>query len=594
MKQFQIFRYLKNLRYMIVIVTLLGSLGIYWYAEKKQSYTAQTIIKYSNATATEGKAPDGSPIDPKEIYSAAVITDVIYDLGLSSQVDYIRSMCSVTEIITEDEQRRKDAVLDKGEEYTDFSPTYKVTLKAGSESSGTFVRKVLDSIINNYFVFYSKKYIDSAVIPNNVLNVSPDAYDYINCIELIENSVAEIDEYLENKKNYYPNFRSARTGYSFEDLQERYRYINENNVPALYAVVFGERLTKNKEALVKNYENRRIKAILKISNLADHIKKERGIIDQFGDKVTQSQSQVAGAIGDNTDAIIRDVENNRRKLVNVDTTYDDLIDYYVSLCSDQNQTQIERDYCQKVLSTFNNANVQDDYASSVAVEMVTDLSEVMEQLNVLYDEVEATSEELNEYSGAQNISTLTGTYVDEAINIELYMIMAFLLFLVVGCVGAVLLGRLGDFWDYFINTDKKTGIANRIKCDEVIEQYSKSMLDDYFSCIVFNLTYLQSANASNGRRIGDELLKNFGSIMKSESAQFGFVGYNNGNMFIALFENCPHAKAERFVKRVREKIAESDIQDEQLDFIYSIAESTQTGIFEIRQLLKTAIDHLHE
>src|SRR5699024_5237862 len=117
---------------------------------------------------------------------------------------------------------------------------------------------------------------------------SADTYDYINCIEMIEESVDDITSFLASKRNMYPNFRSAETGYSFEDLQQRYEYISNNNIPELYAIVFGQRLTKNHEALVKNYQNRLDNSIMEINNLDDHIEKERAVLDQLGDKVTKS------------------------------------------------------------------------------------------------------------------------------------------------------------------------------------------------------------------------------------------------------------------------------------------------------------------
>lgn len=39
--------------------------------------------------------------------------------------------------------------------------------------------------------------------------------------------------------------------------------------------------------------------------------------------------------------------------------------------------------------------------------------------------------------------------------------LAVVLFLIVGCFAAIFLGRLGDFIDYYLYVDKKTGLPNR-------------------------------------------------------------------------------------------------------------------------------------
>ena len=61
MKDFQILRYLKQFKFLIAIGSVLAGFMFYYVASNKlQSYTASTVIEYTNAGATEGLAPDGS------------------------------------------------------------------------------------------------------------------------------------------------------------------------------------------------------------------------------------------------------------------------------------------------------------------------------------------------------------------------------------------------------------------------------------------------------------------------------------------------------------------------------------------------------
>ena len=45
MKKFELLRYLKKFSILIFLVALLGSVGIYWYADNNQKYTAYAIIR---------------------------------------------------------------------------------------------------------------------------------------------------------------------------------------------------------------------------------------------------------------------------------------------------------------------------------------------------------------------------------------------------------------------------------------------------------------------------------------------------------------------------------------------------------------------
>ena len=128
MNKFNLLKYLSKWKYLIFAVCVLGALIVYKYAMYNQEYTASTVISYTGQNAADGKTPSGDDIDVTEIYSAAVITDVLEDLNLNIGADAIRSKCKVTEIIPPDEEVKKQALLEAGEEYTYFPTDYVVVL----------------------------------------------------------------------------------------------------------------------------------------------------------------------------------------------------------------------------------------------------------------------------------------------------------------------------------------------------------------------------------------------------------------------------------------------------------------------------------
>ena len=91
MNKFNLLKYLSKWKYLIFAVCVLGALIVYKYAMYNQEYTASTVISYTGQNAADGKTPSGDDIDVTEIYSAAVITNVLEDLNLNIGADAIRS-----------------------------------------------------------------------------------------------------------------------------------------------------------------------------------------------------------------------------------------------------------------------------------------------------------------------------------------------------------------------------------------------------------------------------------------------------------------------------------------------------------------------
>ena len=91
MKKFELLRYLKKFSILIFLVALLGSVGIYWYADNNQKYTAYAIIRFTDENITQGLNPDGTKFDAGEIYSSPVISQAMENLGVSGPLNIIRA-----------------------------------------------------------------------------------------------------------------------------------------------------------------------------------------------------------------------------------------------------------------------------------------------------------------------------------------------------------------------------------------------------------------------------------------------------------------------------------------------------------------------
>lgn len=595
MRNFEILRYLSKWKYLIFIISVLGAFLVYKYAMYNQEYTAQTIISYTNPDAANGYTPNGVKIDATEIYSSAVITGVLEDMDLNISADTIRSRCQVEEIIPLDEETRKEAILDKGEEYEYFPTDYLVSYSVDSTYTRDFARSVLDSIIKNYFRIYGEKYINQQVLPNNMSSEADSKYDYIEQVEILDTWVRNIQDYLFAKRDEQPDFRSSKTGYSFEDLYETYKAFADYNIPQIYSLILEQQVSVDKETLIKKYQNDISQAELDIQNMNSNVADLEALVQEYSNKNKEGAEYHYGTQADggneSTDYILKDVYEDwydDEKHINSETTYDSLVYEYVDLVAQRDKAQVDLDHKRTILEIFTSAPQESGNDNLGDIEK--GISELSSTLDEMYTTVSDTVDEYNEFVGAYNLSTLVSINTREKINVRIYIVLALLVFFLGGCIGAIILGRSKDFLEYLMYTDRKTGVANRAKCDLVIEQYDKDKLKDSFAFLVIRIVNLKYVNDKGGRAAGDNLLKVFGRMLKRAATSYGFVGYNGSDQFFGMFEDCTLQRAEDFASYLQELIAYNNAQNpgDIIEVSVAIAESTTENIYDIRKLMGAA------
>ena len=587
MKEFQLLRYLSKGKFLILIVALVGAVWVYSYANSQQVYTATTVIRYANNAIDQGLTPNGSELDVSEIYSSTVIKGAIEDLGVNCTVDEVRSKIKVTPIIPEEETEKQATAISKGEEYSYFPTDYVITYEVGSDRSSNFAGNMLDAVIKNYYSFYSEKYVDQLILPNNASNIKSNDYDYLESAEIIQQSIKDVDDYLMQKKSMYPDFRASATGYSFSDLENIYNYIISNKVPHIYATILQNKFTKDNDLLLKKQQTKITNININLKNNTEKSKKLKYLIDNYSDKNIHTQRKDDGEEGDSD--IIMDVDGHEDE-IDVTTTYDNLLLEYVQINQSIKNDKIDREHAKYIRSVF--VNNKSNQVLSPEVEQ--DIEDIVETLNKEYTIVQATAKELNEYIGASYLNILNSVVTAQKVNIKLYLALAIVFFLFFGCAGAVLIGRLKDFIQYILYTDKVTKLPNRQMCDVRINALSENDLEEQFTVMVVRLTNLPQLNETLGHSAGDTALRDMGAILKSISQNYGFVGWNQGGGFLCLFEHCSAEKADLFLDMLEKRVNEYNDRQIELELKYKIAYSTSTKdeIYDIRTLIRNTNDRM--
>lgn len=113
--------------------------------------------------------------------------------------------------------------------------------------------------------------------------------------------------------------------------------------------------------------------------------------------------------------------------------------------------------------------------------------------------------------------------------------------------------------DILYITDRLTGVYNRIKIDEIIDlelKKKKKRRDDTFSVILIDMDYFKTVNDTYGHLAGDDVLKEFAAILKTNIRDSDFVGRWGGEEFIIVCTQTDLNGALFLAENLRVKIEE--------------------------------------
>ena len=586
MKDFQILRYIKRWKYLIILLMVLGLSGFYLYLSKQQYYYATMKIEYLNSKASEGLTPNGDKLNPEEIRASVIVSSAMEDTGLDLNIDYVRNSLSIEGILTEEEQERKEAILSKGSEY-DLKPTnYQVKLSMNSNYSEETVQSLLTAIVNQYMTWYGNQYVITREKPGVLDTDILEKYDYTIAMDMISEAIDNMLEYI------YINgetFRSTQTGLSFYDLQTQLQLLKDGKFEDVYVKTLNSGITKDPELLRDYYsaviaENTLLRA-QKLLQVEEMEKLLKLYVSQMLEAQDFSSSTNGNEVSGSNSIILNsvyEIYDDNRNPVYSRNNYEVLIDTYAEYLASVYDLEEKITECEYILQNLSTVTE----ASSVKTQMLVrdEIKVLIQEVNSIYTQLNIVGTEYNQSRVAENIRVTSSARSAKGVNIKLYMGLAAILFLGVGCAGAIVLGRAGDLMDYILYTDKVTGLPSRISCDEQIEKISKLGALDTFSCVCLFVTNLGEVNNRFGRDTGNQMLAELGLILQITAKQYGFIGYNNGNQFMCLLDNCTYEKAKDMLDFIGFELEKSQ-GNVKPSIVAKIGESNRLSAYQINNLI---------
>ena len=607
MKELDVFRYLKKYRAIIAGVSVLAGVAFFLIAQLYiQQYTAVTVIEYTGARAEEGYSPDGKKIDTTELYATNLVAQAMKKLDIDvtqATADSIRMNIHVEPVITEEDLLVQQAKLDNGEKDYELNPTrYVVSFSCGVSSGKEYPRMVLNQILQEYASYYGKSHVNTSLAANPVSDITTKGYDYLEMAEVMDDTLTSITDHLADKVQWNGEFRSSRTGYSFQDLKDEFELIRDVEVRQLFSEILAGKITRDRDLLLEKYKNRNNNLTISNSAASFEIDRIKGIIGayedamgEFGTPVVNDQGESVGDTLQNS--VLPDVYDDWNKdedgnWAPVDRTaeYDVLLEKYIEDRTLYEHNVIDGDYNRYVLDVFTGAPASSSQADQERVQ--GEIARLAEEINALQTIYYETNDEYNEYLGAQNIMMLSSVRVTERFPIAVFTILIVVIFGALGCAGAALFGRIEDFIEYYAFTNKVDGLPNRAKCDQFIASRDGRPLPESFTCVVCRLANLQAENARLGREAGDQMLKDFAAILTSvfPPSDRLFVGDNGAGQYLIFAESLGAEQAEAALSQTGVAL-EQKSQDRgyRLELQSGCAQAGAEKCYYIRELLSTAM-----
>jgi diguanylate cyclase (GGDEF)-like protein len=120
------------------------------------------------------------------------------------------------------------------------------------------------------------------------------------------------------------------------------------------------------------------------------------------------------------------------------------------------------------------------------------------------------------------------------------------------------LSEMNDKLLHISLTDGLTGIDNRRSLEQRLhEMFEHSYrLHEPISCVMCDIDHFKKVNDTYGHQVGDKVLKDFASILKTEAREIDRVGRYGGEEFLLLLPGTVLDSAVTFADRLRARVEE--------------------------------------
>ncbi len=267
--------------WVVAAVLFIGmAFGYSAFTTHSQKPKLKSIVNFSYDGIEKGLDPNGRKFDVTSIKNPAVIEDALTSLNMGVEdLENIRNGISFKSIIPKDAYDRYTVynnILEQGGSSsiaagerlleTTYYPTQYTVFFDYSETtlSAEDAVEVFNTILEKYEDYFYKCYGYNESLGSAVTAISYSDYDYPEAIDVFENSLHTLKVYAKELADEDDTrFRSASTGYTFDDLYQAINTVESIDLDKLSSYITVNNVTKDKESALAYYEYR-IKSLTRL------------------------------------------------------------------------------------------------------------------------------------------------------------------------------------------------------------------------------------------------------------------------------------------------------------------------------------------
>lgn len=390
-----------------------------------REYQCTLNFKYNYEGAGQELAPDGvSRLDPYEMQNPAVIHAALREMGLTiggdTTIEKIRNSMQISKIVTSQDQEVAESAAVMGEKYTFTTTEYQLVFSYRAALGEDYGKLICDGLIHAYDDFLIGKYYSKKVIPDFMSNLDRMNVDYMDMADIIDAQLTDVISTLSDYAQWYPDFRSRRTGYSFGELAALYSDVQQNLSAKVQGNIRAGSLTRDKELAIKGYKT--LVRDLQMSeetnqSIADSYRSQiKTFYDSYKNAGLYSQAsstQAAQGYSNNRDGdILRDYDDKFDKLIN---TYDDIVLSYTESATNASNARRDRLYYESLISRLEQDSVPEESKARLLEKNEALLSTMTQMTGEYCAAANASIDELFDQRVAGDVQYLISTDVSASI-----------------------------------------------------------------------------------------------------------------------------------------------------------------------------------
>lgn len=349
------------------------------------------LISFSYKGIEKGLDPNGRKFEVTSVKNPAVIEAALDELGMDmTNLEPIRQGIRFEGIKPKNAVDRitlYDKVLDtngnvnaveKILETTYFPTQYKVYFNYNETSlSDSEAVEVFNMMLDKYQNYFYETYGYNESLGSAVTTINYADYDYSEAVDVFDNSLTTLEKYVKQlSKEDTTRFRSAETGYTFDDLYESIKTIESIDLDKISSYVTVNNLTKDKDEALAYYEYR-IKALNRSKA-------------QYEEEIASYDASIASYQKDQIIVFGNGTDNTNTESTVASEQYDKMIQAKNDIATSLAQTKQSINYYKERQEALKNNPV----GSSAKTEKVeADLASLNEKVTALVDIVNKTSDD---------------------------------------------------------------------------------------------------------------------------------------------------------------------------------------------------------